>query len=145
MVSWVKLLECLQKYSRNLNLMSKSSKLIIHFKNNTQEITKLMKGMQFTTINLRNKLTEGCTNDNYPITTQVLAVNNTTQQVKVNIYLLLNNAGQKPGGVSTRIYTYTSRSCPMRSPRRITPFHCQTVALPHPTDTTTQALRAFRL
>ena len=48
-----------------------------------------MQGLQYSTINLRNKLSKGHINSNYPIIAQVRVGNNsvtTTNQVRMEIY-----------------------------------------------------------
>ena len=63
--------------------MPKLNNLINNFKPKTQEITEQIKGLQFSTIVLRNKLTQHHTNTITLIITQVTAVNITTQQMMV--------------------------------------------------------------
>ena len=76
---------------QNLNsliLRSDSHELIHDFNTKTKEITKMMKDLHFSTIDLRNKLSKGRVNNNHPIIAQVNGENNmtTTSQVMVEIY-----------------------------------------------------------
>ena len=75
--------------SKDPNFMSNSNELMEEFNKKTNEILKTMAGLHFSTIDLRNKLTKGCINNNFPIITQV-TVGNVSQgqgQVRVEIYL----------------------------------------------------------
>ena len=59
------------------------------FNKKTNEIIKTMAGLHFSTIDLRNKLTKECINNNHPIIAHI-AVGNVSQgqgQVRVEIYL----------------------------------------------------------
>ena len=70
------------------NFTSNSNELVEQFNKKTNEITKTMAGLHFSTIHLRNKLPKGCINKNHPIITQV-TVGNVLQgqgQVRVEIY-----------------------------------------------------------
>ena len=71
----------------NLNLTSNSNELVDQFNTKTNEITKGLHGLHFSTIDLRNKL-KGRVNNDHPIITQVTGRNNagTTNQVRVDIY-----------------------------------------------------------
>ena len=60
--------------------------LIDEFNLKTRDITKAMEGLHFSTIDLRNKLSRGCITNNCPIITQVSMGNNTTTQIRVEIY-----------------------------------------------------------
>ena len=75
----------------NLNLISKNSnELLDEFNTKTNEITKGLHELRFSTIDLRNKLSKGRVNNNHPFITQVSGRNNmtasTTAQVRVDIY-----------------------------------------------------------
>ena len=74
----------------NLNLISNSNELLDEFNTKTNEITKGLHELHFSTIDLRNKLSKGRVNNNCPIITQVTGRNNasTTNQVRVDIYPL---------------------------------------------------------
>ena len=67
------------------NSKSKSSDLDTNINNKMQVIPEQMKGLQFSTTDLRQKFIHGHTNVSNPIITWVTTVN-TTQQVKVDIY-----------------------------------------------------------
>ena len=71
----------------NLNLISNSNELLDEFNTKTNDITKGLHELHFTTIDLRNKL-KGSVNNDYPIITQVTGRNNasTTNQVRMDIY-----------------------------------------------------------
>ena len=60
------------------------------FNKKTNEIIKTMARLHLSTIDLRNKLSQGCINNNLPIITQV-ALGNVSQQgqgqVRMEIYL----------------------------------------------------------
>ena len=72
--------------STDPNFTSNSNEFIEQFKKAT-EITKTMEGLHFSTIDLRNKLSKGCINNNGPIIAQVMVGNVTNQgQVRVEIY-----------------------------------------------------------
>ena len=75
----------------NVNLISKNSnELLDEFNTKTNEITKGLHELHFSTIDLRNKLSKGRVNNNHPIIIQVTRRNNmtasTTTQVRVDIY-----------------------------------------------------------
>ena len=55
----------------NIPISSNSDEIIDQFNNKTIEITKAMGELHFSTIDLRNKLSKGRTNNNHPIITQV--------------------------------------------------------------------------
>ena len=55
----------------NVPISSNSDEIIDQFNNKTIEITKAMGELHFSTIDLRNKLSKGRTNNNCPIITQV--------------------------------------------------------------------------
>ena len=63
------------------------------------EIIKTMASLHFSTIDLRNKISQGCINNNIPIITQVTSGNyqpgQGQGQVRVEIYPLLRHAGEK--------------------------------------------------
>ena len=72
----------------NLNLISNSNELLEEFNTKTNEITKGLHELHFSTIDLRNKLCKGRVNNNHLIITQITGRNNasTTNQVRVDIY-----------------------------------------------------------
>ena len=70
----------------NLTIQLKSNELIDVFNTKTMEITEAMKGLHFSTIGLRNKLSRGCITNKHPIIAQVTMGNNVTTQVRVEIY-----------------------------------------------------------
>ena len=72
--------------NNNSAILSNSNELIDEFNTKTNEITKAMGELHFSTIDLRNKLTKGRTN-NHPIITQVTGWEAMNVQVKVDIYL----------------------------------------------------------
>ena len=57
----------LEIIENNLAIQSKSNELIDEFIIKTREITKAMQGLYFSTTDLRNKLSQGCTTNNCPI------------------------------------------------------------------------------
>ena len=69
----------------NVPISSNSDEIIDQFNNKTIEITKAMGELHFSTIDLRNKLSKGRTNNNCPIITQVFGQEAITQ-VNVDIY-----------------------------------------------------------
>ena len=78
--------------SKDPNFTSNSNELMEQFNKKTNEIIKTMAGLHFSTIDLRNKLSKGCINNNCPIIAQV-AAGNVSQgqgqgQVRVEIYPL---------------------------------------------------------
>ena len=78
--------------SKDPNFSSKPSNseaIIQQFNDKTKEIIKTMASLHFSTIDLRNKLSQGCTNNANPIITQVTTRNYQSQgqgQVLVDIY-----------------------------------------------------------
>ena len=85
----------------NTDISSNSNELIEEFNTKTNEITKAMNELHFSTIDLRNKLSRGRVNNNHPIITQVTGRENITAnaQVRVDIYPPppCNHAGGKSG------------------------------------------------
>ena len=82
--------------SKDPNFSSKpsnSEEIIQQFNKKTTEIIKTMASLHFSTIDLRNKLSQGCTNNVNPIITQVTmrsyqpGQNQGQEQVQVEIYL----------------------------------------------------------
>ena len=70
------------------------------FNRKTNEIIKTMASLHFSTIDLSNKLSQGCINNNLPITAQV-ALGNVSQgqgQVRVEIYLLTQSCWREIRG-----------------------------------------------
>ena len=67
--------------SKDPNFTSNSDEIIDQFNSKTKEIVKTMASLHFSTIDLRNKISQGCINNNIPIITQVTP--GTTNQVKV--------------------------------------------------------------
>ena len=57
--------------SKDPNFTSNSNEFIEQFNKKTNDITKTMASLHFSTIDLRNKLSQGCINNNIPIITQV--------------------------------------------------------------------------
>ena len=57
--------------SKDLNFTSNSNEIIEQFNSKTKEIIKTMASLHFSTTDLRNKISQGCTNNNIPIITQV--------------------------------------------------------------------------
>ena len=55
----------------NVPISSNSDEIIDQFNNKTTETTKAMVELHFSTIDLRNKLSKGRTNNNHPIITRV--------------------------------------------------------------------------
>ena len=77
--------------SKDPNFSSKpsdSEDIIQQFNNKTKEITKTMANLHFSTIDLRNKLSQGCITNINPIITQVTRnyQNQGQGQVRVDIY-----------------------------------------------------------
>ena len=75
--------------SKDPNFTSNSNELIEQLNKKTNEITKTMASLHFSTIDLRNKLSQGHINNNLPIITQA-TLGNYQQgqgQVRVEIYL----------------------------------------------------------
>ena len=70
----------------NLTLRSKCSELVHVFDTKNHEITEAMKGLHFSTIDLRNKLSKYPINTNHHMIAQITTANNTTWQVRVQIY-----------------------------------------------------------
>ena len=71
--------------NNNIAISSNSTELIDEFKTKKNEITKAMGELHFSTIDLRNKLTNRT--NNCPILTQVTGQEAMNVQVKVDIYL----------------------------------------------------------
>ena len=81
--------------SKDPNFTSNSNELMEQFNKKTNEIIQTMAGLHFSTIDLRNKLSKGCINNNCPIIAQV-TVENVSQgqgQVKVVTIHMHNLAG----------------------------------------------------
>ena len=57
--------------SKDPNFTSNSDEIIQQFNSKTKEIIKTMASLHFSTIDLRNKISQGCINNNIPIITQV--------------------------------------------------------------------------
>ena len=91
----------MKKNGVNFKIPYKSSELFTDFNNKTQVTTEQLEKLQFSIIELREKLTQDHTDVNCPIITQVTAVN-TALQVKVNIYSSPNLAGERSGDISIR-------------------------------------------
>ena len=76
--------------SKDPNFTSNSDEIIEQFNSKTKEIIKTMASLHFSTIDLRNKISQGCTNNNIPIFTQVTLGNYQSgqgqRQVRVEIY-----------------------------------------------------------
>ena len=66
--------------SKDPNFTSNSNELLEQFNKKTNEIIKTMASLHFSTIDLRNKLSQGCINNNLPITTQVTSGNVSQQE-----------------------------------------------------------------
>ena len=76
---------------------SDSEAIIQQFNDKTKEITKTMANLHFSTIDLRNKISQGCITNINPIITQVTRnfQNQGQGQVRVDIYPLLRHVGGK--------------------------------------------------
>ena len=61
--------------SKDPNSTSNSDEIIEQFNSKTKEIIKTMTSLHFSTIDLRNKICQGCINNNIPIITQVTSGN----------------------------------------------------------------------
>ena len=61
--------------SKDPNFTSNSSELMERFNKKTNGIIKTMTGLHFSTIDFRNKLSQGCINNNLPFFTQVTSGN----------------------------------------------------------------------
>ena len=83
-----------QNFSSN---PSDSEAIIQQFNDKTKEITKTVANLHFSTIDLRNKISQGCITNINPIITQVTRnfQNQGQEQVRVDIYPLLRCAGGK--------------------------------------------------
>ena len=76
--------------SKDPNFTPNSDEIIDQFNTKTKEIIKTMASLHFSTIDLRNKISQGCINNNFPIITQVTPRNyqlgQGQGQVRVEIY-----------------------------------------------------------
>ena len=65
--------------SKDPNFTSNSDEIIQQFNSKTKEIIKTMASLHFSTIDLRNKISQAHTNNNNPIITQVTSGNYQTR------------------------------------------------------------------
>ena len=86
-----------------------------------------MKGLHFSTIDLRNKLPKSHTKTNYLIITQVATVNNTTLQVRVDIYQSAQSCWQEIGDEPKNEIVFI-----MQHLERISSHHGQSALQPPP-------------